>query len=153
KTAPVLLAKRPVPKAELQPALPVSRNAVASSAPAADASTRITAPTNKLSAPLSHSAQASGRAAAPASSLGIEISSAIAPPTLAVFVARQLLPTSPPSVTRPGESLHLDRSLPIGPHELRVALYRQDKTLQIEKEGLAELEPGLSNQLIVRVVR
>ena len=66
---------------------------------------------------------------------------------------QQLLATSALSITRPGETVRLDRPLPDGPHEFRVALYRQDKTLQIEKQGLAELEPGPSNQLTVKVVR
>src|SRR6185436_18226358 len=101
---------------------------------------------NKPAAPVSRSAPGA-RAAAPAASLGIEISSAIDGATLAVFVDQQLLATSALSITRPGETLRLDRRLSAGPHEFRVALYRQDKTLQIEKQGLAELEPGPSNQL------
>ena len=92
-------------------------------------------------------------ATAPAASLGIEITSVVEGETLAIFVDQQLLATSPLSVTRPGESLRLDRPLAAGPHELRVALYRQDKTLQIEKQGLAELEPGTPNLLAIHVVR
>lgn len=96
---------------------------------------------------------ASRSAPGAAASLGIEISSAIDGATLAIFVDRQLLATSRLSVTRPGELLHLDRPLSAGPHEFRVALYRQDQTLQTEKQGLAELQPGPSNQLTVYVVR
>jgi len=96
---------------------------------------------------------ATGRAASPAASLGIEISSAIDGATLAIFVDQRLLATSSLSVMRTGESLHLDRPLPAGPHEFRIALYRQDKTLQIEKQGLAELQPGAPNLLAIHVVR
>lgn len=109
-------------------------------------------PDNRASPP-SRSVPPAARAAAPLASLGIEISSAIDGATLAVFVDQQLIASSPLSVTRPGESLRLDRSLRPGPHEFRIALYRQDKTLQIEKQGLADLEPGLLNQLTVRIVR
>jgi serine/threonine protein kinase len=92
-------------------------------------------------------------AAAPSASLGIEISSAIDGATLAIFVDQRLLATSPLSVTRAGESLRLDRPLPVGPHEFRIALYRQDKTLQIEKQGLAELQSAAPNLLAIHVVR
>lgn len=130
------------------------RFTVSSGAAAADASSRTTAASgNKPAAPVSRSAPGAARAAAPAASLGIEISSAIDGATLAVFVDQQLLATSALAITRPGETLRLDRRLSAGPHEFRVALYRQDKTLQIEKQGLAELEPGPSNQLTVHVVR
>jgi serine/threonine protein kinase len=106
--------------------------------------------TSKLSVartPSANSIRASSAA------LAVEISSAIDGATLAIFVDQQLIATSPLRVTPPGESLHLDRPLPAGPHEFRVALYRQDKTLQTQKQGLAELQPGPSNQLTVYVVR
>jgi len=92
-------------------------------------------------------------AAARAASLSIEISSAIDGATLAVFADQQLVATASLSVTLRGESLHLDRSLSAGPHEFRVALYRQDQTLQIAKQGLAELAPGSANRLTVHVLR
>src|SRR5262245_27122676 len=130
------------------------RASASSSATPVDASTRTaTASGDKASVPISRSAPATIRSTAPAASLGIEISSAIDGATLAVFVDQQLLATSPLSITRPGESLRLERPLSAGPHEFRIALYRQDKTLQIEKQGLAELQPGPSNQLTVRVFR
>ena len=119
---------------------------------AAGTSTNASRAINRTSLPASRAAaEPSLRAAA--ASLGIEISSAIEGASLAIFVDQQLLATSPLSITRPGESLHLERPLSAGPHEFRVALYRQDNTLQIEKQGLAELQPGPSNQLTVRVVR
>jgi len=68
-------------------------------------------------------------------------------------VDQQLIASSRLLLNRAGGSLRLERTLLPGPHEFRVALYRQDQTLQIEKQGLADLEPGLSNQLTVRVVR
>ena len=111
-------------------------------------------PGEKTAPPLLRSTStATGRAASPAASLGIEISSAIDGATLAIFVDQRLLAASPLFVTRTGESLHLDRPLPAGPHEFRIALYRQDKTLQIEKQGLAELQPGIPNLLAIHVVR
>ncbi|HET8964797.1 MAG TPA: protein kinase [Candidatus Acidoferrum sp.] len=98
-------------------------------------------------------ATAEPRVSAAAASLGIEISSAIEGATLAIFVDQQLAATSPLSVTRPGQTLHLDRRFPPGAHEFRIALYRQDKTLQIEKQALAELQTGTPNLLAIRVVR
>jgi len=119
-----------------------------SRATAADAPTA-TAFSNQPSRSLFRGAPAAARAAC----LSIEISSAIDGATLAVFADQQLVATASLSVTLRGESLHLDRSLSAGPHEFRVALYRQDQTLQIAKQGLAELEPGSSNRLTVHVLR
>ena len=113
---------------------------------------RTLAQSNKTSLPSPRPA-ATVRAVAPAASLGIEITSLIDGVTVAIFVDQKLLATSPLSITRPGESLHLDRPLAAGPHEFRIALYRQDKTLQIERQGLAELQPNSPNLLAIHVVR
>jgi serine/threonine protein kinase len=145
-------------KRDLRPAPGASRAAGAGGAalgtadfslPTAAAASTPTASANQPSRSQSRSAPAAARAA----SLEIEISSAIDSATLAVFADQQLLATAPLSVTRAGESLYLDRSLAAGPHEFRVALYRQDHTLQMAKEGLAELRPGSSNRLTVHVLR
>ncbi|MEI4861470.1 hypothetical protein Q8G41_28170, partial [Klebsiella pneumoniae] len=40
-----------------------------------------------------------------------------------------------------------------GPHELRVVLYRPDKTLLAQKEGLGEIRLDGSNTLTIRVSR
>jgi len=111
-------------------------------------------PGDKTAQPVSRSTPAAtARAAAPPASLGIEISSAIDGATLAIFVDQRLLATSPLSVTHTSELLYINRPLPAGPHEFRIALYRQDKTLQIEKQGLAELQAGATNLLAIHVVR
>jgi hypothetical protein len=47
--------------------------------------------------------------------------------------------------------MRLERLLPAGPHQLRVALYRADKSLQTEKEGLGELRADTENTLTIRV--
>jgi len=47
--------------------------------------------------------------------------------------------------------MSLERLLPAGPHQLRVALYRADKSLQTEKEGLGELRADTQNTLTIRV--
>jgi hypothetical protein len=49
------------------------------------------------------------------------------------------------------DPMRLERLLPAGPHQLRVALYRADKSLQIEKEGLGELRADAENTLTIRV--
>ncbi|HSC46354.1 MAG TPA: protein kinase [Candidatus Acidoferrum sp.] len=93
------------------------------------------------------------KAAPQSASLGIEITSAIAGETLAIFADQHLVATSSLSVTRPGETLHLDRPLPPGPHEFRIALYRPDNSLHLERQGLAELQSARPNTLSVHVVR
>lgn len=136
------------------PVRETERSVAVLSATTADAPTHTAAVLgNKPSLPFSRSVPPAARAAAPAASLGIEISSAIDGATVAVFVDQQLIASSPLSVTRPGESLRLDRPLSPGAHEFRVALYRQDQTLQVEKQGLADLRPGPCNRLTVHVVR
>jgi hypothetical protein len=47
----------------------------------------------------------------------------------------------------------LDRLLATGAHEFRIALYRADKSLHLERQGLAELQPGDHNLLAIRVVK
>jgi serine/threonine protein kinase len=85
--------------------------------------------------------------------LNIEIASAIDGETLVVYADQRLVATSPLSVTSVGETLHLEQSLPAGPHEFRVALYRPDQSLHLERGGLAELQPGRANLLSIKVVR
>jgi serine/threonine protein kinase len=85
--------------------------------------------------------------------LNIEIASAIDGETLAIYADQHLVATSPLSVTASGESLHLEHALPAGPHEFRVALYRADQSLHLERGGLAEIQPGNSNLLSIKVVR
>jgi serine/threonine protein kinase len=90
---------------------------------------------------------------APASTLHIEIISAVNEGTLAIFADRELLFTTNLVTTTPGESIHFEHSLPAGPHQFRVALYKTDKSLRLEKEGLAEIRSGLANALAVHVNR
>jgi serine/threonine protein kinase len=86
-------------------------------------------------------------------SLNIEIASAIDGETLAVYADQHLVATSPLSVTSPGEMLHLERPLTPGPHEFRVALYRPDQSLHLERGGLAEIQSGSANLLSIKVVK
>ena len=85
--------------------------------------------------------------------LNIEIASAIDGETLAIYADQRLVATSPLSVTAAGENLHLEHSLPAGAHEFRVALYRADQSLHLERGGLAEIQPGNANLLSIKVVR
>jgi serine/threonine protein kinase len=96
-------------------------------------------------------------AAAPAHSsevrLNIEIASAIDGEMLAIYADQHLLATSPLSITAGGEMLHLERLLAAGPHEFRVALYRPDQSLHLERGGLAEIQGGTANLLSIKVVK
>ncbi len=50
-----------------------------------------------------------------------------------------------------GEPVHFEHPLPAGAHQFRVALYKADKTLRLEKEGLAEIRSDFANTLAVHV--
>jgi len=43
--------------------------------------------------------------------------------------------------------------LPVGPHQLRVCLYRADKSLQVAKEGLGEIHIEGQNTLHIHVTK
>jgi serine/threonine protein kinase len=83
--------------------------------------------------------------------LQIDIS-AVADGTLAIFADHTLLATTPLHA-KPAQNLHLTHVLSAGPHELRVVLYRPDKTLQVEKDGLGEIRLDSTNTLTIRVSR
>ncbi len=85
--------------------------------------------------------------------LNIEIASAIDGEILAIYADQHLVATSPLSVTISGEMLHLERPLAAGPHEFRVALYRPDQSLHLERGGLAEIQSGAANLLSIKVVK
>jgi serine/threonine protein kinase len=90
---------------------------------------------------------------APASTLHIEIISTVNEGALAIFADRELLFTTNLVTTSPGEPIHFEHPLPTGSHQLRVALYKPDKSLRLEKEGLAEIRSDLANTLAVHVNR
>jgi serine/threonine protein kinase len=91
--------------------------------------------------------------AAPAPTLHIEITSNVNEGTLAVFAERELLFTTNLAAMAAGEPVRFEHPLPAGAHQLRVALYKPDKSLRLEKEGLAEIRSGLANTLAVHVNR
>jgi serine/threonine protein kinase len=83
----------------------------------------------------------------------IEIASTIDGEVVAIYADQKLIATSPLSITSAGEVLRLERSVTSGPHEFRVALYRQDQSLHLERDGLAEIQSGISNVLSIHVVK
>ncbi len=88
-----------------------------------------------------------------ASSLQIEIISTIKEGTLAIYSDQELLFTTNLETDAPGEAIHFEHPLPAGPHQFRVALYKPDKSLQLEKEGLAQIRSDGENSLAVHVNR
>jgi serine/threonine protein kinase len=98
-------------------------------------------------------ASESAAQAAPASTLQIEITSNVTEGALAVFADRELLFTTNLMTATPGEMIHFEHAVPAGPHQFRVALYKQDKSLRLEKEGLAEIRSDGANTLAVHVNR
>ena len=89
----------------------------------------------------------------PQVALNIEIDSVIEGETLAIYADQHLVATAPLTVTTSTTKLHLERPLPAGPHEFRVALYRPNQSLHLEREGLADLRSGAVNLISIRVVR
>ncbi|HXN51936.1 MAG TPA: serine/threonine-protein kinase [Candidatus Acidoferrum sp.] len=83
--------------------------------------------------------------------LRIKIDATVADGTLAIFADHDLLLTTGLREYAAADPMRLERILPAGPHQLRVALYRADKSLQTEKEGLGELRADTANTLTIRV--
>jgi hypothetical protein len=84
-------------------------------------------------------------------SLRIKIDATVGDGTLAIFADHDLLLTTGLRDHAAADPMRLERLLPAGPHQLRVALYRADKSLQTEKEGLGELRADTENTLTIRV--
>lgn len=85
--------------------------------------------------------------------LHIEVLAQASDETLAIYADRELLFTASLRAGDPKKALHLEGALSRGPHQLRVALYRPDKSLHTEKEGLAEIRDDASYTLGIRVAR
>jgi serine/threonine protein kinase len=87
------------------------------------------------------------------SSLRIEIVSAIANETIAVYAGQELLLSTRLEPEHVGESLHFDCPLSPGSHPLRVALYGADLSLHVQKEGLSQILSDGSNTLDIHINR
>src|SRR5258706_10114201 len=83
--------------------------------------------------------------------LRIKIDTTVGDGTLAIFADHDLLLTTGLRDHAAADPMRLERLLPAGPHQLRVALYRADKSLQTEKERLGELRAETENTLTIRV--
>ena len=91
--------------------------------------------------------------AAPSSGIQIEITSAVNEGTLTVFADRELLFSADLASAGRGQPIHFEHALAAGPHQFRVALYKADRSLQLEKEGFAETRGDGANTLAVHVTR
>jgi serine/threonine protein kinase len=89
----------------------------------------------------------------PLASLSVEIVSAVAEETLAVYSGQDLLISTRLDAAHLGEQLHFDCPLSTGAHPLRVVLYRADDSLHVQKEGFAEIVSDGSNTLDIRIDR
>ena len=85
--------------------------------------------------------------------LKIEIDSTVGDGALAIFADQTLLYTTDLKANSPAQPIKLEQSLPPGPHQLRVALYRADKSLQVAKEGLGEMHIDSPNTLRIHVAK
>jgi serine/threonine protein kinase len=88
---------------------------------------------------------------APTPTLHIEITSTVTEGALAIFADRELLFTTNLVTATSGEPIRCEHALPAGAHQFRVALYKSDKSLRLEKEGLAEIRSDEANTLAVHV--
>jgi len=86
-------------------------------------------------------------------SLHVEIVSAVAEETIAVYAGQDVLISTRLDATHLREPLHFDCPLSPGVHPLRVALYRADESLHLQKEGFAEIVSDGSNTLDIHVSR
>jgi len=89
----------------------------------------------------------------PLSSLHVEIVSAIAEETLAVYSGQDVLVSTRLDSAHLGEALEFNCPLSAGTHPLRVVLYHADDSLHLQKEGFAEIVSDGSNTLDIRVNR
>jgi Protein kinase domain len=85
--------------------------------------------------------------------LKIEIDSTVGNGAVAIFADQALLFTSELHATAAGAPVRLEHALPPGPHQLRVALYRPDKSMQVAKEGLGEIRTDGQNTLHIHVTK
>jgi hypothetical protein len=95
--------------------------------------------------------ESAAKPAASSSGLQIEITSAVKEGTLTVFVDRELLFSRDLAGEKQGQPFRFAHALPAGPHQFRVALYKKDRSLQLEKEGFAETRADAANMLAVHV--
>src|SRR6266404_5189901 len=113
--------------------------------------TRSAAPAPVLALPVP--AMAAVPVAIERAALRIKIDANVTDGTLAIFADHDFLLTTGLRDHAAADPAALEKLLPAGPHQLRVALYRADKSLQTEKEGLGELSADSENTLIIRVTK
>ena len=88
-----------------------------------------------------------------AGSLRVWVVSTVAEETLTVYAGQDVLISTQLDSAHLGEPLHFDCPLSPGVHPLRVALYRADESLHMQKEGIAEIVSDGSNTLEIHVNR
>ena len=154
-SSPAAKPESPLPRLSTASTSRTSRR-VKSPASQGKASTSTLGPTRDAS--LAEDATTAPSAAQPPrpvqlASLHIEIVSAIAEETLAVYAGQDVLISTRLDAASLGEPHHFDCLLSPGVHPLRVVLYRTDESLHMQKEGFAEIVSDGSNTLDIRVNR
>lgn len=125
--------------AAIRGVIPAAKNTTAGSAPSAPELSPL-----PLASPVSR---------ADLATLKIEIDSTVAGGALAIFADQTLLFTTELHATTAGAPVRLEHALPSGPHQLRVAFYGADKSLQVAKEGLGEIHTDSPNTLHIHVTK
>jgi serine/threonine protein kinase len=125
--------------AAIRAVVPAAKDANESSSPSAPELTSLPIPS-----PVSRADHAT---------MKIEIHSTVGDGALAIFADQTLLFTTELHATAATAPIRLDHALPVGPHQLRVCLYRADKSLQVAKEGLGEIHTEGQNTLHIHVMK
>lgn len=102
---------------------------------------------------IAHVAAAASLAGASRATMHVNVTSAVADEILAIYAGPELLLSTPLDDAHLHETLHFECPMMAGPHALRVALYRADQSLHVQKEGLAEMAAGGSGLLEIHVNR
>ena len=155
-----IMNSEPAPPSLLNPAVPPALDGIIARCLAKDPAARFAScedlaralyPFARSRPQASASEPQSAPQSTPASDLHIEINSTVAEGVLAVFADQDLVFTANLSAAAGGTAIQFKRPLSAGPHRLRVAYYKPDRSLQMEKEGLAEISANGGNVLSVTV--
>jgi tRNA A-37 threonylcarbamoyl transferase component Bud32 len=100
-------------------------------------------------------ADAKASRSAEGTQLVIEISAKPSDDTLAVFAEQKMVFSMPlaAAAVKQGGPFRAMCKLPPGEHHLTVAVYKEDKTLRTEKEGLADIRPRTNNVLVIKLAK
>src|SRR5437016_6151632 len=146
-----ILNADPVPPSRHNPALPQALDLIIARCLAKNPKDRF-ASCDELASALYPLARSRPPSAAPKTRKPIWWTQPVAQRDVWITAAACLLIAASVQVSRPFRARFV-HPLPAGSHQFRVALYKPDKSLRLEKEGLAEIRSDLANTLAAHVTR